>query len=65
MSKKVIKNPKITKRTNFYKDYATTYNVQILNSFNPEIQLKNTESVIRNIINHLLTELTGFKFVKN
>ena len=29
----------------------------LLNSFNPELQLKNTESAIRNNLKDLLTEL--------
>ena len=27
--------------------YARTYNIETLNSFNPELQLKNTESAIK------------------
>ena len=30
---------KITKREHAFKDYASTYNVEILNSFNPDVQL--------------------------
>ena len=41
----------------------STYNVEILNSFNPEIQLKDTESAIKNKLINLLPELRGFKFV--
>ena len=33
--KENIKIPKITKRSYAYKDYASTYNVDIFNSFNP------------------------------
>ena len=33
--------------------------VEILNSFNPELQLKDTESAIKS----KLTELRGFRFV--
>ena len=29
-------------------NYARSYNVKILNSFNPEIQLKNNEFAIKN-----------------
>ena len=32
-----------------------------MNSFNSELQLKDTESSIRNKLIDLLTELTGFK----
>ena len=35
-----------------------------MNYFDPELQLKNTESGIENKLIYLLTELTGFKFVK-
>ena len=43
-------NTKTTKWSHFYKGYASTYNVSILNSFNPELQLQNSESVIENNI---------------
>ena len=46
--KRTIKNAKITKLLHAYKGYASTYKVEILNSFNPELQLKNTEFSIRN-----------------
>ena len=39
-----------------YTRYASTYNVNILNSFNPELQFKDIESVIKNKVNSLLTE---------
>ena len=54
---------KITKRARAFKGYASSYNVNILNSFNPELQLKDTESAIKNILKNLLTELRGFNFV--
>ena len=41
----------------------STYNVDVLSSFNLEIQLKDIESAIRNILKELLTELVKFKFV--
>ena len=31
------KNTKITKRSHAYRGYASTYNVEYLNSFNPEL----------------------------
>ena len=34
-----------------------------MNSFNPELQLKDTESTIKNKLKKLLTELRGPKFV--
>ena len=57
------KNVKITKREHAFKGYASTYNVEILNSFNPELQLKDTESAIKSKLIELLTQLKGFKFV--
>ena len=40
-----------------------TYNVEILNYFNAELQIKNTQSAIRNKLKDLSIELRGFKFV--
>ena len=34
-----------------------------MNSFNPELQLQNTESAIKNKLKDLLYEVRGFKFV--
>ena len=34
-----------------------------MNSFNPELQLKDTESSIKSKLIELLTQLRGFKFV--
>ena len=62
--KKTIKNAKTTNLSNAYKGSASTCNVEILNSFIPELQLKNTESAIKNKLIDLLSELRGFKFVK-
>ena len=45
------------KRSHVYKGYENTYNVEIMNSFNPELQLKDTESAVRNLLKDLLTEL--------
>ena len=56
-------NAKLTKRSHAYKGYASSYNGDILNSFNPELQLEDTESAIRNKLKDLLTELRGFKFM--
>ena len=41
------KNVKITKGLHVYKDYASTYNIKTLNSFDSELQLKETEYEIR------------------
>ena len=46
-----------------FKVYASSYNVEILNSFNPELQIKDTKSAIRNKLIDLLFELKSFKFV--
>ena len=48
------KNIKITKREHALKSFTSTYNAEILNSFNPEVQLK---------FQKLLSELRRFKFV--
>ena len=45
MNEKIVK---ITKQSRAFKGYASSYNVEILNSFNPELQLKDTESAIKN-----------------
>ena len=57
------KNVKITKREHAFKDYASTYNVEILNSPNSEIQLQDTEYTTKSKLIDLLSELTGFKLV--
>ena len=57
------KHVKITKRAHVFKRYASTYNVEISNSFNPELQLKDNESAIKSKLIQLLTQLKGFKFV--
>ena len=54
------KNMKITKREHAFKVYASTYNVEILNSFNPELQLKDTESTVKSKQIELLTQLKDF-----
>ena len=48
IEKKNEKNIKITKRAHVFKGYGSSYNVEILNSFNPKLQLKDTESAIKN-----------------
>ena len=62
-TRKTIKKAEITKRANAFKNYAQNYNSEILNSCNPELQLKNTESVNKNKLINSLSELRGFKFV--
>ena len=56
-------NIKTTKPAHASKGSASPYNVEILNSFNPELQLKETESVIKSTLIDLLTQVKGFKFV--
>ena len=43
--------------------YVNTSNVEISNSFNPELQLKDTESAIKSKGIDLLTQLKSFKFL--
>ena len=57
------KNIKISKREHTFEGCANTYNVEMLNSFKPELQLKDTESAIKSKLIELLTQLKGFKFV--
>ena len=51
-----------TKRVHAFKGYTSCYNFDIWNSFNSELQLKDTESAIKNKLNKLLSEIRGFKF---
>ena len=62
-AKKFVKNVKIMKQDHAFKEYASTYNVDILNYFNTEVQLKDTEFIIKSKLLELLTQLNGFKFV--
>ena len=41
------KNLKVAKRVHAFKDFASSYNIESLNSFNPDLLLKDTESVIK------------------
>ena len=54
----------IKKRTHTFKCYVSTYNVDILNSFNPELQFKDTECANKSKLIQLLSQLRGFRFVK-
>ena len=54
LTKKHYENVKITKLSCAYKGYASTSNADILNCFNPELELKNTESAIKNKLKDLL-----------
>ena len=55
------KNVKTKKREHSSKGYASTYNVELLNSFDHDLQL---QSAIKTKLIELLTQLKGFKFVK-
>ena len=46
----------MTKQEHAFKGFASTYNVKILNPFNPELELKDTESTIKNKLLELLTQ---------
>ena len=59
----IKENAKITKQSLAYKGYASTYSFEILNSCNPKLQLKDTESAIKSKLVDLLPGLKGFKFV--
>ena len=41
------KNVKIAKQAHAFEGYASSYNAEILNSFNSELQLEDTESAIK------------------
>ena len=45
------------------KGYVSTYNVEIFISFNPELQIKDTELTIKSKLIKLLTQLGCFNFV--
>ena len=57
------KNVKVTKWKHAFKGFASSYNAEILNSFNPDLQVKDTDSAIKNKLIYLLFELKSFKFV--
>ena len=56
------KKKETKKKEHAFKDLASNYNVEILNCFYPELQVKYTESEIKNKLK-LLSEFRGFKFV--
>ena len=51
------KKLKITKQAHAFKAYASYYSIEILNSFNPELQLIDIESETKNKLKKLFTEL--------
>ena len=56
MKERLLKKAKIIKRAHHFKNHAHTYahTVEISNSFNPELQLKNTEFASKNKLKRLL-----------
>ena len=52
----------MAKRVHTFKGFGSSYNVEILNSFNRELQLKDTESAIKSKLIDLLTPWKGIKF---
>ena len=56
-------NVKITKQLYAYRGYASTYNVEISNLVNPELQVKDAKSAIKNKLRNGLYELRVFKLV--
>ena len=52
----------IVAQRNTFKGYTSSYDVETLDSFNSELQLKDTESAVKNKLIYLLSELKGFKF---
>ena len=63
LCKNVKKNVKITKQAHAFKRFPSSYNVETLNFFNPELELINTESEIKSKLIELLIQLKGFKFL--
>ena len=57
------KTAKLTKRACAFKGYANSYTANILDSFNPELQIKDTESAIKSELIDLLIQLKVFKFM--
>ena len=57
------RNAKIRKWFHACKGYANTYSVKVLNSVNPELQLKDNEYASTNTLLDLLNKPKTFKFV--
>ena len=57
------KNIKTTKIEHAFKNFESTFNIGLLYSFNPALQLKATESAIKSKLIELSTKLKHFKFV--
>ena len=62
-TKKNKKKNKKTKRELASKGYASSYNVEILNSINAELQLEDTQSAVKSKLIELLPQLRRFTFV--
>ena len=58
------KYAKISKPTHDFKGYTRSYQVEILDSFNLKLQIKDTESAIKDKLIKLLAKLRCFKFVE-
>ena len=57
------KTVKITNQSHAFKGYTSFFNVENLIFYNGDLQLLNTEPIIKNKLNALLSELEGFTFV--
>ena len=53
----------MAKRAHAFKGFASSYNVEILYYFDPELQFKDTESKIKSKLINLLSKSRGFKSV--
>ena len=47
-----------------FQGFPSTYNMDIFNYFNPKVQFKDTESVIKSQLINFLTHLKSFKLSK-
>ena len=54
------KKAKTIEQAHPFKNYAGTCNIEIFNFFNPEMQLKNTESAIKNKLKNFFNKLREF-----
>ena len=63
MKERLLKKEKAKKQSHAYEGYASTYNVEISNSVNPELQLQDAKSTIRDKLRDLLTELKKIELV--
>ena len=54
---------KLPKRAHAFQVFTSIHNVETLNSYNPELQLKDTEFENKSELTNLLTQIKGFKFV--